>query len=74
MVLEFQSEKTWNNVLKNVKITKLKNLQAVDGILLDKKDANSVKYSFNGKVSTALAAIANYDVDLEVGQERKNIN
>jgi hypothetical protein len=46
----------------------------VDGILLDKKDANSVKYSFNGKVSTALAAIANYGVDLEAEQERKNIN
>ena len=43
-------------------------------MLQDKKDANTVKYLFNGKVSTALAAIANYGVDLEVEQERKNIN
>jgi len=43
-------------------------------MLLDKKDANSVKYSFSGMVSIALAAIANYAVDLEAEQERKNIN
>ena len=43
-------------------------------MLLDKKDANSVRFSFNGMVSIALAAIANYEVDLEVEKERKNIN
>jgi hypothetical protein len=43
-------------------------------MLQDKKDANFVKYSFNGKISIALVAIVNYDVGLEVERERKNIN
>jgi hypothetical protein len=46
----------------------------VEDMLLAKEDVNFVKYSFNGKVSIVLAVIVNYDVDLGVERERKNIN
>ena len=41
-------------------------------MLLDKEDANSVKYSSNGKDSIALVAIVDYDVVLKVDKVREN--